>query len=305
MKIYTITLNPAYDVHVQCPEFQLIRENFASVICRDAGGKGINVSRALHVANVPYTAVVVTGNENCAEYKQQLKRFDLNAVYIETKGRIRENITVHHGNDETRISFSGAKADGGLLDAVAEKIGSAEDVFLVFTGSLPYGISKETAKRFLLDMKKRGAKILLDCRSFDLEDIQQIAPWLVKPNGQEASAWFQQEVSSVETAVICAGKLHEMGVENAVVSLGGAGAVLYDGRAYYALAPTIKAVSSIGAGDSSIAGFLTAFMNGRTAGECLATAVAFGSAACMEEGTQPPRMETVARLLSSITVREV
>ena len=95
-----------------------------------------------------------------------------------------------------------------------------------------------------------------------------------------------------------------MGVTNAMVSMGEQGAVLYSDGLYVATAPAIKAVSTIGAGDSSIAGFLYTASRGQGSGECLRSAVAFGSAACLTEGTQPPQTCDIEKLLINIEVTE-
>ena len=295
MNIYTLTLNPAYDVHASCDHFAACRENIISVERRDAGGKGINISRALHNAGISYCALVAVGKENCSEFIQQLTGFDLNAVYFEMEGRIRENLTIHHGDKETRISYPGFPVDENVFELLFGTMQLDEDTILTFTGSLPNGVSKQSAKRFLTKLKSRGVKIVLDCRSFDLEDIFEIRPWLVKPNQQEVSLWFGKEVTSVEDAMDCAVKLHESGIAHAIVSMGSDGAVLAGERRYHASAPKIKAVSTIGAGDSSIAGFLAAFVKGYDAGVCLSTAVAFGSAACLRDGTEPPRISDVIK----------
>lgn len=305
MKIYTLTLNPAYDVHAECRGFAVGKENFVSMIRRDAGGKGINISRALQAGGQPYEALVILGNENGEGFKQQLASLGLNAVYFEVDGCIRENLTIHHDGDETRISYSGFSVDENVLSLIADRITAEEETVLTFTGSLPAGISKDAAKTFLKELKRRGVKIALDCRSFELRDIREISPWLVKPNQQEASQWFGEEITSFADAVKYASKLHEMGVDNAFLSMGPQGAVLACGRVLKAIAPSITPVSTIGAGDSVIAGFLTAKAKGLAVAQCLSAAVAFGTAACLTEGTNPPYMHDILELLPEIKVLEV
>lgn len=300
MKVYTLTLNPAYDIHASTAALNLCRENFASVISRDAGGKGVNISRALHWAGVPNTAIVVLGKENSGEFKSDLSKFGLHAVYLEKEGRIRENLTVHHGGEETRISFSGFFVDDTLLDEVLGCLELDENTVVTFTGSIPDGISKEAAKLFLIRLRERGVKIVLDCRSFGLRDICDVRPWLVKPNQQEVSGWLGTEVGTLEQAKEWAVKLHIMGVENAVVSMGAQGAVLAADGVYTAVPPVVDAVSTIGAGDSSIAGFLCAAAEGLGGKDRLCRAVAFGTAACLTEGTRPPCKEQIARIMHEI-----
>lgn len=304
MKIYTLTLNPAYDVHAVADAFSACRENFAAIFRRDAGGKGVNISRALCAGDTPNTAVIVIGKENGSEFKNDLAQFGLDALYLEKEGRIRENLTLHHGSDETRISFSGFCVDDSLITEVAEMMDVDEDTYVTFTGSIPSGMSRESAKAFLVGLKERGAKIVVDCRSFDLQDIRDIAPWIVKPNQQEVSQWFGTNVDTIEKAGAYAQKLSAMGVTNAMISMGELGAVLYSDGLYVATAPKLCPVSTIGAGDSSIAGFLCATTKGLDKGDCLRHAVAFGSAACLTEGTQPPKNADIHKILRDIKISE-
>ena len=119
MKIYTITLSPAYDVHATAKSLALRHENLAHVSSRDAGGKGVNVSRALTYNGVENTAVIVLGKDNCADFKAALDSDKMTYIAIEKEGRIRENLTIHMGGeDETRISFSGFSLDNGILAEV-------------------------------------------------------------------------------------------------------------------------------------------------------------------------------------------
>ena len=106
--ITTLTLNPAFDIHVSIKEFHAGRENLASSVTRDVGGKGIDISRALSENHVPNRALVVLGSENAAEFREGLIREGLDFNELLYPGRIRENITIHPlSGDETRLSFKG------------------------------------------------------------------------------------------------------------------------------------------------------------------------------------------------------
>lgn len=289
--IYTLTLNPAFDIHAQTGEFLPFHENLAHITSREAGGKGVNLSRGLSAAGVANRAVILLGRENGAEFRKALNGLD--CQFIETEGRIRENLTIHSTNQpETRISFPGFQASGALLDGIAVEPGS----IITVTGRTAVPVAD--VKVFL---KGLDAKIVIDSRSFSLEDLYDVQPWLVKPNQEELQAYLG-DIAPLDAAK----KMAEHGIENVMISLGGDGAILYhQGKAYHAAAPKITPVSTVGAGDSMIAGFLTAFSRGRTPAECLATAVAFGSAACLTEGTQPPDMKAVENFLHEIAVTEL
>ena len=112
MKIITLTLSPAIDIHCHTDSFIAEHENFAETSSKDAGGKGINISRALLAGGCDSLAVVAVGKENGASFLASLDADGLNTAAVETDGQIRENITIHPKNGkETRLSFSGFSAD--------------------------------------------------------------------------------------------------------------------------------------------------------------------------------------------------
>jgi len=302
MKIYTITLNPAYDVHAYAESFVPYHENLARVLSRDAGGKGVNISRALHEAGVANTAVIVLGTENGGEFQQALVGLD--CLYLEKQGRIRENLTLHTPDGrETRISFSGFAVDASVLQEVAGAMDVDADTVITFTGRVPRGISLDAVKAFLSEMQSKGAKIVLDSKSFGLEDIYELKPWLIKPNQEEISEYFGCEIQNIWEAAKKVQMFAENGVTNTMVSLGRQGALLLTGgKQYLASPPEIQPMSTIGAGDSSIAGFLAATVAGEKPENCLKTAVAFGTAACLTGGSQPPKMEDVQKIREQITL---
>ncbi len=309
MKIITLTLNVALDVHCHTPSLRLSYENIANVISRDAGGKGINISRALCAAHVPNTAVAVLGREGRADFENSLKADGINALVVETDGRIRENITVHTDSDgETRISFSGTPVTEALLDEVYKTLSTVidGDSVLTFTGSVPDGIGKQALMRFLHTVKQSGAKLAIDSRSLTGDEVVSLSPYLVKPNEDEISLYFGCAVNDTRSAARAAESLCKAGIENVMISLGGRGAVLACGEGTYAAsAPHISVRSTIGAGDSSIAGFLAAVREGKSAAEALRTAVAFGSAACLTDGTKPPIYDDILHLYENIRVERI
>jgi len=307
MKIFTITLNPAYDVHACMDRFVPFHENLAQIQSKDAGGKGLNISRALLCAGVPHTAVIVLGKENSADYKQHLDSLRLDCLLFEKEGRIRENLTLHcPDSPETRISFSGFTVDRSILDEITAQLPADSDTVITFTGRVPQGIDMSDVKTFLQAFKARGAKIVLDSRSFSLADMYEVKPWLVKPNQEEISAFFDSEITTVAEAAAKARELHDHGIDNAMVSLGSEGALLCTGEhIYHALSPKIAPVSTIGAGDSTIAGFLAAASQGKTEAQCLRSAVAYGSAACLTSGSLPPRKQEAELLYGQVEVVQI
>ncbi len=308
MKIITLTLSPAFDLHCRAKDFYAEHENLVFVSSREVGGKGVNISRALLANGIQNTAVVAVGEENGNDFCQALQKQGLTYQSIAVSGRIRENVTIHtDAGIETRISFSGFAADDGLTEDVMRVIGEVDsDTVVTLTGRVPSGVSMNAVKAFVCRLQQQGARIVIDSKSFDIEDLIACRPWLVKPNGEEIAAYVGHEVETLEQAFEAAKALHGAGITYAMVTLGQAGACLAcaDG-CFYAVPPHVKVRSTIGAGDSSIAGFLAGACYGLCASELLQTAVAFGSAACLTDGTQPPQADDVRSLLKSVTVQSI
>ncbi len=308
MKIITITLNPAFDVHYNIENLRLYKENYATSMIKHAGGKGINISRALTYFGVKNTAYCVLGTQGADEFLGFLQNDKISYKPIIIDGKIRENITLHTDSGETRISCEGFKLKKDVLCEIYSKIECEieNDTLITFTGRLCDGITKNDAIDFLLDIKRLGAKLIVDCNSFDTEDLLKIKPFLIKPNEQEIAQLTGCEVDSKDNAFKIAKKLYFDGIENVIISLGGEGLVFY-GKAggYKVSVPKIIPVSTIGAGDSTIAGFVAAMAQGMDIEEILKLAAAFGTAACLTDGTNPPDAHTVAGLKEEIIVNKL
>lgn len=308
MNVITLTLSPAFDVHCYVDNFMPYHENAVKLISRDAGGKGINVSRALTANGIKNTAAAILASDNREQFKSALSLEGIELVDVVANGRIRENITIHtEKKGETRVSFEGFCGSDELLRELEAIIAPevCEDSIVTLAGRLPSKITKSAVKDFLLRLKARGARLIIDSKSFAADDLKELRPWLIKPNEEEIFQLFGLEYAGFDEAVTLAERLHSMGTENVMLTFGGEGAMLISkhGR-LRARAPKITPISTIGAGDSSIAGFIAATVSGGTPSDSLKAAIAFGTAACLTEGTKPPKKDTVAKILKDVTVTE-
>ena len=308
MKVITLTLNPAFDIHCEIADFQPYHENLAQITANDAGGKGINISRALTANGVDNLAFVLLGEENGADFERALARDGIACRKMTVPGRIRENLTCHTaGVPETRISFAGFSADRECLAAVGEWLETAvdRDTVVTFTGRAPDGADITDVMELLGRVQRRGGRLVIDSRSLQLAHLQAVKPWLIKPNQEEISHYLQREVTCFEQIAAAARQLHRDGIANVLVSLGEQGAMLVcEQGVFTATAPQVTVCSTVGAGDSMIAGFLAAEQQGMPARERLRLAVAYGSAACMTQGTRPPEHSEIVRLLPLVQVEQ-
>ena len=172
-------------------------------------------------------------------------------------------------------------------------------------GSVPEGVELSELKKLLLELKARGARIVIDSRSFSVADLAEVGPYLIKPNEEELARYAAKKIRDVDSAIEAARTLNAKGIENVLVTLGASGAVLVNREGItLAEAPQVRVLSTIGAGDSTVAGFLAGQAQGLSTENCLALAVASGTAACLTEGTAPPRKEDVQRLRSEVLLKQ-
>lgn len=305
MKIITLTLSPAFDMHCHADALRLDHENLIHLDLCQAGGKGVNISRALAKNGTENLALLVLGEENAHSFLKNLAQDGVSWDAITVPGRIRENITIHVANaPETRLSFPGFPVTEDLLEQVSQKLLSRVDgnTVITMTGRVPEGMGVEAVMELLRRAAERGARIVVDSRSFTLDHLKALKPWLIKPNQEEISAYLGREVKTLEETLREARALQEAGIENVMISMGGDGALLVCPQgAFTATPPAVEVRSTIGAGDSAIAGFLSC--PDPDPKKRLTQAVAYGTAACMTEGTLPPTPEDIEAILPKIRCR--
>ena len=292
----TVTLSPAIDLHLSLPSLAVGREQNARVIGRFAGGKGINVSTVLDSYGIENRALCLLGEQNGSEFRA-FPHLPKNLLPFSVGGSVRENITLHSAEGETRISLadkidpvSAKNACKALFDAI-----EPGNRFVAFCGSVPNGISEDFLIDRLRTVQKNGALLLCDSRSLSAAALKEILPYCIKPNEFEFSA-------------LCGGDEKEALslARNVLLTNGGKdGLFLSEKRRFRLIPPHIAPVSTVGAGDSTLAGFIVGKMRGLAESEALRLALAFGSAACLTDGTAPPERKTADALFPKAAVEEL
>lgn len=305
MNILTITLNPAFDLHYYVDEINTHCESYADDFGVNAGGKGVNISRALLSEDTENTAYVILGKENSDPFITSLQSEGLNAIPILVEGRIRENITIHEKNNpETRISLDNFTLSEKIIDALFNEIKHkvTEDTIIAYSGRVPKGVHKEKVIDFFKKLQNLGAKISIDSNTFSLDDLIEISPWLVKFNFEEALN-VAPEGGHGDRIYALLFTLAEHGIKNTIVS-NGPDKTIYSGEFDCVIFPPKipKIVSTIGAGDSMVAGFIAAYSKGQSTEDCLKYATAYATASCLRPGTLPPLKEDIENLLTQTVI---
>ena len=305
-QIITITLNPAFDIHYEVERSEAGKENYSTNKIVSIGGKGLNISRALALHGRDSLAVIVLGEEGSVEFRAGLDAEGINYLAFPCPGAVRQNITIHPAEGpETRLSLDTSRLDISILHEIKQALTPLiqPGSLVAFGGRVPRGLPLEAVKEFFQALQARGAWLVLDSNSLSLQDLAEIKPWLIKPNEYEIEALLGREIRTEEEVRQAAQEIHQLGVVNVLISLGEHGLVYAGpdvcGRVHV---PQITPVSTIGAGDSVLAGYMFAYAEGLEQQEILKTAAAFGTAACLTPGTQPPQPEVIAQLKAEMAV---
>ncbi|MFV0405708.1 MAG: 1-phosphofructokinase family hexose kinase [Propioniciclava sp.] len=305
-RVVTFTANPSIDQTVALRQrLQRGELQRADEVTEQAAGKGINVAQVLSAAGCSVT-MVIAGMD--ADYRDRLAGFHLPwaSVDLDAGQRVRVNLTLTEPDGTTtKINEPGPTLTPAQVAASVAQLTEAcrGAVWAVLTGSLPPGAPRDWYVHLIAAIRPLGCRIAVDTSERPLLEVTRARSAahidLLKPNAAELAqltggnaAQFEAEAARGDVgAIVAAGRaLHQVGIAQVLVTLGAAGAVLVNASgAWQAWAPWSVVRSTVGAGDSAVAGFVLAAMAGASSADCLARAVAYGTAAAALPGSRVPR----------------
>jgi 1-phosphofructokinase/tagatose 6-phosphate kinase len=299
--IVTVTLNAAIDRTLTVPNFQRGQRHRASAGVTLAGGKGINVARALKALGVPVVATGLVGGATGSRIVEALTREAIlnDFVHIEGESRTSTAVVDSTGGTYTEINEWGPAVTTDELDTLLEKLRYlTQDAELeVFAGSLPRDVDDSFYAEAARELAKRHVASVLDTEGEPLR------------LGVEAEGLVGQEFHDEEDFRLALDGIAELGARNVLITTEqGAVALLREDREtrrYRALAPRVDAVSVVGAGDVLLAGFLAARHSGRSNEEALRAAVAAGAASTLEVGAGRFDPRHAGRLQGGVELAEL
>ncbi|MEU5110156.1 1-phosphofructokinase [Streptomyces longwoodensis] len=287
--ILTVTPNPSLDRTYEVPSLDRGEVIRASGERMDPGGKGVNVSRAVAAAGRRTVAVLPLGGAPGALVADLLAAQGIEVAPVPVAGATRSNIALAESDGVlTKINAPGPELSAAeqelLLETVREQ--SRDAAWIACCGSLPRGLAPSWYADVVTRAHASGARIALDTSGPALLEALRAAPDVVKPNAEELAQAVGRPLTTVGDAVKAAEELRGMGARAVLASLGADGQLLVeDGGTWFATARVEAVRSNVGAGDSSLAGFLVA---GGSGPEALASAVAHGAAAVQLPGSVMP-----------------
>jgi 1-phosphofructokinase/tagatose 6-phosphate kinase len=311
--IVTVTLNAALDRTLTVPNFQLGHRHRASAGLTLAGGKGINVARALKALDVPVVATGLAGGRTGTRIVEELTTEAIlnDFVRIGDDSRTSTMVIDPTGGTSTEIYEWGPQVSPDELGLLLEKIAylARSDDLVVLAGSLPRSVDPGFYAEAIRELARRRVRAVLDAEGEPLRLGVEAEPWLVSPNQREAESLVGQEFHDEEDFLMALDAIAELGARNVLIGHG-AGAFALNreerrARRFDARIPPLVPVAPPGAGDAMLAGYLTAWLAEAPAEEALGSAVATGAAAMLEVGGGRFDPRDVLRLAANVTVRAV
>ncbi|WP_445490994.1 1-phosphofructokinase [Niallia sp. 03133] len=300
--IYTLTLNPSVDYIMELDTVKLGELNRIGNTSKFPGGKGINVSRVLNRMGVSSKALGFVGGFTGNYIVDQLQKENIETSFVEVEEDTRINVKVK-ADSETELNANGPVISEEKFAELKQKISKlTSDDLLVLAGSIPSTLPKTTYEELVKICHDINISFVVDAEGELLNKVLPYNPFLIKPNHHELGELFDTTITTVEEVIPYGKKLLEQGAQNVIVSLAGDGAVLInEHETIISTVPKGEVKSSVGAGDSMVAGFLAKYHETQDIREAFRYSVASGSATAFSIGLCTK--EIVDSLLPQVVIK--
>lgn len=308
-KILTVTLNPAIDVTLQLDLLHVGEVNRHHAVETHAAGKGLNVAQVLKDLG---HSVVVTGflgeaNRQIFDAHFAKEGFENQFVYV--TGETRQNIKIAEASGRmTDINGKGMSIDAIAKKQLFEKIQSvlAEIEIVVIAGSLPPGFTANELQHLIEWLNQQGKKVAVDTSGQALRAAIAANPWLIKPNGDELTETYHLPATTFAEQQQLFQSLGNMQIQHIIVSMGEQGVNwLHPTHPLHAQPPRVQVKSTVGAGDSLVAGMIHGLLSNENSEEILQTATAIASHAVTQIGFQVPDFSVIEDLKQQIAINSL
>ena len=310
--ILTVTLNAAIDRTVAVPNFRLGQRHRAVESRTVAGGKGVNVARALKLLGRPVIATGLAGGATGARILERLGEESILNDFTRIEGESRTNLSVVDptSGEQTEINERGPQVSPAEIDSFVEKLlylaqGAS---ICVLAGSIPPGAPSDVYARLVGELRSLGVVSVLDTDGEQMRAGLRAEPAVVVPNVGEAEEAVGHEFNDADDQALGLNGLLEMGAGEAIITNpSGCVAIVGEGherRRYEARIEQLEPVSTVGSGDAFLAGYVAGRYEGRSARDCLALGVATGAESTQHFGAGTLDPLEVERLVGRVEVVE-
>jgi 1-phosphofructokinase family hexose kinase len=311
--ILTVTLNAAIDRTVAVPNFRLGQRHRAVEARTFAGGKGVNIARALRLLDRPVIATGLAGGATGTRLIEQLRQESVMTAFTRIAGESRTNLALIDptSGEQTEINERGPEVSAEEVDLFVDKLlylaqGAA---ICVLAGSVPPGAPEDLYARLIAELRTRDVLTVLDTDGEQMRSGLRAGPAVVAPNVTEAEEAVGHEFNDSDDLVLGLTGLLEMGAGEAIVTTAdGCVAIVGEGparRRYEVRIDQLEPVATVGSGDCFLAGYVAARYEGAPPPEALAFGVACGAESTQHFGAGTLDRREVERLLPRVDLREL
>lgn len=303
--IYTVTLNPALDYFMNYEELALGEVNRTGKTQISAGGKGIMESRMLSLIGAKSKALGFLGGFSGQYIKDFLNENQIDSDFTEIEDLTRINVKLKSQENETSLDAAGPKLQESEINHFLEKFDHLkEDDIVVFAGTIPKSLGEDFYEGLIAKVQKQKATFVMDVDGQKLLDSLPAHPLLIKPNREELEAIFETSFKNNEQIIPYGQKLLEMGAQNVIVSMAGDGALLFTNeKVYFAQGIKGELKNSIGAGDSTVAGFLAEYSQSKDPLLAFRQAIACGTSKAFSDDM--PSRAFLEEIYKKVNISEV
>lgn len=311
MRLVTLTLNPAIDQTVTLDALTPGSVHRARSVWSDAGGKGVNVACCLADWGLSVAVTGVLGQDNAAPFAQLLAAKGIDDRFVWIPGETRTNLKLlDAGSGETTdINLPGLDIGPSTIEAVRAVLAdlTGPGSLAVLAGSLPHSAPADTYARLTAELKRRGARVVLDASgpalAATLAAGRDSLPDAIKPNRHELEEWAGRPLPAIPDLLDAARTLQRSGIALVCVSLGAEGALFVSSEgACRALPPPTRVASTVGAGDALVAGLVAGLHDGLPLPDLARRALAFAAGKLSRTGANLPGRAEVEAIAGEIRV---
>lgn len=308
--IATITLNPSLDITITVDGLVVDETNRWKTSRLYAGGKGIDVSRAIREMGGKTVAYGFIGGNPGRQVEILLDKEGVAFSFTPIEHETRANFIINDAktSKQTRIDAPGPRISKEELERFRRKIMQIfpKPDLVVMSGSVPPGLPTNIYYNMIMDAKEFKVRCLLDSDGQWLEEGVKAKPYLIKPNVREAEALLKTELLAEEAIIKAALDLVKTGIEVVAISRGKDGLIAATKqRVVKAVPPAVRVKSAVGAGDCTVAGLALKLVHNEPLTEACRLGVAMGTAAVLTPGTELCHRDDVAKILPNVKVWEV
>ncbi len=307
--ITALTLNPCIDHTINVAGFKYGGTNKVLKTFKDVAGKGIDSNIVIMQMGRPTRAIIFEYADGLSAAKE-LEKMGIECRSIPVEGELRTNIKIF---DEETTEMSECNASGNpvkpkdadkMLELIIDSLSDTE--ILIVNGSVPPGVPSDFYYKVITEAKKRGIPTILDADNQLFAEGVKAAPTLVKPNRNELEKYTGRKLESLEDVREAAREIIALGIKYVCVSMGAQGCALFtEDKSYFAASAEIEVRGVQGAGDSLVAGFAMAMIDGATDEEMLRRAVATANGSLTRDGTKLCRPEDYEKVIDLIVTKEI